>query len=190
MTAVTPRPSGSRIRARLAVLAVVGVIAAIPMVALPDAARAAGTVTPMVDCFRDNGDGTLWVVVGYRNTTGERQNYGYGAKNQVHPSRLQREQPQRFETGTVHGAWRVLLSYDEIFRQDARWVLDGTTLRYADRVQYATVCPPSTVLPVDGNGIGTAVAVVGAGAVGAIVLARFHRRLDRLATQAASVTTG
>ena len=88
----------------------------------------------------------------------------------------------------MHGAWRVLLSYDEIFDQNARWVLDGTTLQYADQVQYATVCPPSTVLPADGNGIGTAVAVGGAGAVGAFVLVRFRRRLDRLADQPASVT--
>ena len=86
----------------------------------------------------------------------------------------------------MHGAWTVLLSYDEIFNQGARWVLNGTTLQYSNYVQYATVCPPSTVLPADGNGIGTAVAVGGAGVVGAFVLVRFRRRLARLADQPAS----
>jgi hypothetical protein len=134
-----------------------------------------------VDCYRDNGNGTFWVVIGYTNTAGVQRNLGYGAANQVYPSRLQREQPKTFATGTVHGAWRVLLSYDEIFDQNARWVLDGTTLQYAAQVQYATVCPPSTVLPADGNGIGTALAVGVAGAVGAVVLVRVRRRLDRTA---------
>ena len=83
----------------------------------------------------------------------------------------------------MHGAWRVLLSYDEIFNQRARWVLNGTTLQYSYYVQYAAVCPPSTVLPADGNGIGTAVAVGGSGVVGAFMLVRFRRRLDRLSDQ-------
>ena len=180
------RTTGSRVRARLARLAAVGVIAALPVVAVPGTAAAAGSVTPMVDCYRDNGNGTFWLVIGYTNTTGAQRNYGYGAANQVHPSRLQREQPRLFATGTVHGAWRVLLSSDEIFRQDARWVLNGTTLQYADQVQDATVCPPSTVLPADGNGIGTAVALGVAGAVGAVVLLRVRRRLDRTADRRAA----
>ena len=106
----------------------------------------------------------------------------------MYATRLQDQQPKTFAKGTVHGAWRVQLTYSEIFFQNARWVLNGTTLQYSNYVQYATVCPPDTVLPADGNGIGTAVAVGGAGAVGAFVLIRFRRRLDRLSNQP-SVTT-
>ncbi len=182
----TSTTTGSRIRTRLARLAAVGMIVALPLVAVPGTASAAGTVTPIVDCYRDNGNGTFWVVVGYNNTTGSSKTYAYGSANQVYPTRLQGQQPRQFANGTVHGAWRVLLSFEEIFYQNARWVLNGTTLQYSNYVQYATVCPPSTVLPADGNGIGTAVAVGGAGAVGAVVLVRFRRRLDRLSNQAAS----
>ena len=185
----TSTTTGSRIRARLARLAAVTMIAALPLVAVPGTASAAGTVTPIVDCYRDNGDGTFWVVIGYNNTTGSPKTYAYGTANQVYPTRLQGQQPKQFATGTVHGAWRVLLSYNEIFYQNARWVLNGQTLQYSHYVQYATVCPPSTVLPADGNGIGTAVAVGGAGAVGAVVLVRFRRRLERLSNQPATVTT-
>jgi hypothetical protein len=185
----TSTTTGSRIRTRLAQFAAAGMIAALPLVAVPGTASAAGTVAPIVDCYRDNGNGTMWVVVGYNNTTGSSKTYAYGSANQVYPTRLQGQQPKTFAKGTVHGAWRVLLSYDEIFNQRARWVLNGTTLTYSSYVQYATVCPPSTVLPADGNGIGTAVAVGGAGAVGAFVLVRFRRRLDRLSDQPATVTT-
>jgi len=181
--------TGSRIRARLARLAAVGMIAALPLVAVPGTASAAGNVAPIVDCYRDNGDGTFWVVIGYNNTTGKQQTYAYGTANQVYPTRLQGTQPKQFAAGTVHGAWRVQLTYNEIFGQAARWSLNGTTIQYSQYVQYATVCPPSTVLPADGNGIGTAVAVGGAGVVGAVMLVRFRRRLERMSEQPASVTT-
>jgi hypothetical protein len=185
----TSTTTGSRIRVSAARLAVIGVIAVLTTIFTPGTASAAGTVKPIVDCYRYNNDGTFWVVVGYENTTGGQKTFAYGTANQVYPSRLHGQQPKQFANGTVHGAWRVLLTYDEIFNQNARWILNGTTLQYSYYVQYATVCPPSTVLPADGNGIGTAVAVGGAGAVGAFVLVRFRRRLDRLANQSASVTT-
>ena len=90
------------------------------------------------------------------------------------------QQPKQFATGTVHGVWTVRLTHAEIFYQNARWVLNGTTLQYSYYVQYATVCPPTTQLPADGNGTGTAVALGAAGVVGAAVLVRFRRRIARL----------
>lgn len=176
----TSRTTGSRIGARLARLGAIGVIAALTMIFTPGAASATGSVAPIVDCYRDNGDGTFWVVLGYSNTTARQQTYNYGTANQVYPTRLQGQQPKQFASGTVHGAWTVRLTYSEIFYQDARWVLNGTTLRYSHYVQYATVCPPTTVLPADGNGTGTAVALGAAGVVGAAVLYRFRRKLARL----------
>lgn len=176
----TSTRTGSRIRARLARLGAIGVIAALAMIFTPATASATTGVAPIVDCYRDNGDGTFWVVLGYNNATGRQQIYNYGTANQVYPTRLQGQQPKQFAAGTVHGAWTVRLTYQEIFYQDARWVLNGTTLRYSHYVQYATVCPPTTQLPADGNGTGTAVALGAAGVVGAAVLYRFRRRLSRL----------
>lgn len=177
----TSRRTGPRLRARAARLAVIGVVVALATVFTPGTASAAGSVTPIVDCYRDNGDGTFWVVVGYKNTTGAPRTYAHGTSNQVWPARLQGQQPKQFATGTVHGAWRVQLTFSEIFYQDARWVLNGTTIRYSQQVQYATVCPPSTVLPADGNGLGTAIALGGAGAVGGFMLWRARRRLEGVA---------
>ncbi|WP_409331127.1 hypothetical protein [Trujillonella humicola] len=174
------RTTGSRIGARFARLGAIGVIAALMMIFTPGTASASGTVTPIVDCYRYNGDGTYWIVLGYSNTTGSQKTYPYGTANQVYPTRLQGQQPRQFAAGTVHGTWRVLLTHSEIFYQDARWILNGQTLRYSYYVQYATVCPPTTVLPADGNGTGTAVALGAAGAVGAAVLYRFRRKLARL----------
>lgn len=182
----TSMTTGSRIRARLARLVAVGVIAAFPMIAVPGAASAAGTVVPIVDCYRDNGDGTYWVVVGYNNTTGGPKTVAHGTANQVYPARLQGTQPKQFADGTVHGAWRVQLTFNEIFYENARWTLNGTTLRYSQLVQYATVCPPSTVLPADGNGMGTTIALVGAGAVGAVMMVRSRRRIAQLSDQPAA----
>ncbi|RBY84249.1 hypothetical protein [Blastococcus sp. TF02A-26] len=176
----TSRKTGARIRARLARIAAIGVIAALATIFTPGTASATVGVAPIVDCYRDNGDGTFWIVLGYENTTGRQQIHNYGTANQVYPTRLQGQQPKQFAAGTVHGAWTVRLSYQEIFYQDARWILNGQTLRYSYYVQYATVCPPTTQLPADGNGTGTAVALGAAGVVGAAMLYRFRRRLARL----------
>jgi hypothetical protein len=176
----TSTTTGSRFRVRIARLAAIGMIAALATVFTPGTASAAGDVTPIVDCYRDNGDGTFWVVLGYQGPANGQKKYDYGTTNQVYPTRLQGQQPKQFAAGTVHGAWTVKLTYAEIFQQNARWILNGTTLQYSYYVQYATVCPPTTVLPADGNGTGTAVALGGAGVIGAAMLYRFRRRLARL----------
>jgi hypothetical protein len=182
----TSKTTGARIGARFARLAAIGVIATLAMVFTPGTATANTGVAPIVDCYRYNNDGTFWVVLGYTNTTGAQKTFAYGTNNQVYPTRLQAQQPKQFATGTVHGVWTVRLTYAEIFQQDARWVLNGTTLRYSQYVNYAQECPPTTVLPADGNGTGTAVALGAAGLVGAAVLYRFRRKLARLADGAAS----
>ena len=174
----TSRKTGSRIRASFARLAAIGVIAALGLVFTPGTASAAPGVSPIVDCYRDNGDGTVWVVLGYKNTTGSSTTISYGSANQFYPSRLHGQQPEQFAAGTVHGAFTVRLAYHEV--ADARWALNGTTLRYSHNAQYATVCPPTTQLPADGNGTGTAVALGAAGVIGAGVLYRFRRRVAAL----------
>lgn len=175
----TSRTTGRRIRTRIARLAAIGLIAALATILTPGTAAASPTVTPIVDCYRDNGDGTFWVLVGYRNT-GTPRAIAHGPANQLHPQHLQGQQPNYFYAGTYHGQWTVRLTYAEIFQQDARWVLDGTTLRYSSLVQYATVCPSSTQLPADGNGLGTIMALGVAGAIGAAAVYRSRRRAAHL----------
>lgn len=170
--------------AGLARIGAVGVIAALALLLVPGTASATGTtgtVKGIVDCYRQHADNTFTVIVGYTNTTGAQKTYSYGTANQVYPTRLQGTQPKQFAAGTVHGAWTVKLTYDEIFNQNARWVLNGTTLQYSYHVQYATVCPPSTQLPADGNGTGTAVGLSAAGLAGAFLMLRHRRRLARAA---------
>jgi hypothetical protein len=183
----TSRKTGSHIRARSARLAAIGVIAALATIFTPGTASAASDVTPIVDCYRDNGDGTFWVVLGYQGPASGQRTYAYGTSNQVYPTRFQGQQPKTFAAGTVHGAWTVRLTYSEIFYENARWILNGTVLQYSYYVQYATVCPPTTQLPADGNGTGTAVALGAAGVVGAAVCYRFRRRMTRLSGGSPSV---
>jgi hypothetical protein len=180
----TSRKTGSRIRTGFARLGAIGVIAALTLVFTPGTASAAPSVTPIVDCYRDNGDGTFWVVLGYKNSYPGVKTFT-GSQNQVYPTSIG-GQPTTFYSGTYHGQWTVKLTYSQIFQQDARWVLNGTTLKYSQYVQYATVCPPSTQLPADGNGMGTVMALGAAGVFGAAVLYRSRRRLARLAGATAS----
>lgn len=183
----TSRKTGSRIRARFGRIAAIGMIAALATVFTPGTASAATDVTPMVDCYRDNGDGTFWVVLGYQGLASGQRTYSYGPTNTVYPARLQGQQPTVFYSGTVHGVWTVKLTDDEIFRENARWILNGTTLQYARYVKYATVCPPSTQLPADGNGTGTAVGLGAAGLLGAAMLYRVRRRMTRPSAGSPSV---
>jgi hypothetical protein len=177
----TSRKTGSRLRARFARVAAIGVIAALALVFTPGVASAGPGVTPLVDCYRDNRDGTFWVVLGYKSTYSSTTTFT-GSANKVYPTSIS-GQPTTFYPGTYHGQWTVRLTHSQIFDQDARWILNGTTLTYSEQVQYATVCPPTTQLPADGNGTGTAVALGAAGVVGAAMIFRFRRRLARMAGQ-------
>ncbi|WP_156036266.1 hypothetical protein [Blastococcus sp. URHD0036] len=164
-----PAAIGRRIGTRLARLTVIGAIAAVALVVTPGTASAAGSITPIFDCYRDNGDGTYWAVLGYTNSA-TRPTIPLGAQNQMFPAALNGGQPTTFETGTVHGAFAVRVSLDQVFNQNARWVLDGRTLQYSSAVTYGTVCPASTQLPATGNGWGPAMASGAAGLAGSGVL--------------------
>ncbi|MGY1689259.1 hypothetical protein [Geodermatophilus sp. SYSU D01105] len=175
----TTRTTGSRIRTRVARIAAIGLLAALAVLFAPGVASAAG-VTPSIDCYRDNGDGTYDVVLAVNNPYGAPKTIAYGQENQAFPSRLQGTQPTTFPAGTVRGAWTVRLTYAELYQQAARWTLDGMTFQYSSYVQRAATCPTGTQLPADGNGTGTVVALGAAGAVGALALFRSRRRPARL----------
>jgi hypothetical protein len=186
----TSRKTGSRIGARAARLAVIGVLAALATLSTPGMASAGpgpstGSVRGIIDCYTNNSDGSFDVVMGYVSTYSGNVNIPYGADNALSPARLQGDQPARFRSGTVHGAFTITLAANEIGPQ-AEWALDGTVLEFGAQGAFATRCPGDTVLPADGNGTGTAVALGAAGLVGAAVLYRFRRELARLAEGATS----
>ncbi len=94
----------SRIRGGLARSAAIAAVGVLTLLLTPGTASAAGTVTPIFDCYRDNGDGTYWAVLGYTNTAATATTLPYGTQNQMYPAALHGSQPTTFQPGTVHGA--------------------------------------------------------------------------------------
>jgi hypothetical protein len=169
------RPARARRRPRtLAVL--LAVCFALWMSALPGVAAAAPpmSVTPFVDCYRANPDGSLTIVLGYTSTWKKETTIGWGSRNALHPSQFHRSQPKQFLTGTQHGAFSLQLSASDL-AAGARWELDRTTLTFSSAVS-ASECSPSTPLPALGNGTGIAAVLVAAGAFGIFSVRRLVRR--------------
>jgi hypothetical protein len=181
----TSTTTGTRIRARLARLTMIGVMVALATVVTPGTASAAG-VTPSMDCYTLHADKSRTLVLAYTNSGPATRTIPLGSKNRLRPAGVDGGQPTSFAPGTTHAAFTVRVTEAELFK--GVWELDGTTLSLERGVKFSPRCPADTELPADGNGIGTAVAVGGAGAVGAVVLIRFRRRLDRLSDQPAATT--
>ena len=164
----------SRFRVRLAVI---GLIAGLGTLVTPGTASAAG-VTPSMDCYTVHTDKTRTLVLAYTNSGPAARSIPLGSQNQLRPARVDGAQPTSFAPGTTHAAFTVRVTEAEL--GTAVWTLDGTQLNLQSAVGYSRRCPPGTQLPADGNGIGTAVAVGVAGVLGAFVVVRFRRRIDRL----------
>ncbi len=159
-----PAQGPARARRRPRSLAVIlAVCFAVWLSAVPGAASATPVVTPFVDCYRVNTDGSYTIVLGYTNTWKNETTLGWGSRNSLHPSQYHRSQPKEFLTGTQHGAFSLRLSASEL--DDARWELDRTTLELSTATS-ATGCSPSTPLPALGNGAGFALVLVAGGAFG------------------------
>ena len=160
-------------RRRLAVRgAFAALAAALALVATPGTASAAGTVTPLLDCYVQNSDGSFTALLGYSNTTGRTQTIARGTNNVLTPSRYDGVQPTSFKSGTFHGVFTVKLAAADV--PYANWTLNGANLSTA--VSTTTSCPPGTTLPATGNGTGIAIALVAAAAAGVLVVRRAVRR--------------
>jgi hypothetical protein len=171
----TGRPARARRRPRsLAVL--VAVCSALWLSAVPGVAAAAPpmSVTPFVDCYRENPDGTLTIVLGYTSTWKKATTIGWGSRNSLYPSQYHRSQPKQFLTGTQHGVLALRLTASDL-DAGARWELDRTTLDFSS-ARSASECSPSTPLPALGNGAGLALVLFAGGAVGVWFVRRAARR--------------
>ncbi|WP_222265557.1 hypothetical protein [Modestobacter marinus] len=166
-------------RARLARAALVAVLALVGLLAVPGTASAApgdGTITPVLDCLRQNPDGTYTAVLGYTNSARSTEPIPVGTWNTISPAKYNGGQPTSFVSGTRHGAFSVTLTKSE-YMGGPSWYLDGKFVFFGWAwTNGVTTCPPSTELPEEGNGTGPAIAVAVAGLVGAFAVHRARRR--------------
>jgi len=137
-----------------------------------------GTVTPFLDCLRQNKDGSYTAILGYTNSSRTTETIARGTWNKVSPTKYDGNQPTSFPAGTKHGALTVTITKSE-YMGGPYWYLDGKFVYWGWAWTHdgsASTCPPSTELPEDGNGTGPAIVLVAAGAVGAVVVHRVRRR--------------
>jgi hypothetical protein len=136
---------------------------------------ATGTVKPILDCYKDNGDGSWTAVIGYVNSSGGTRKIPYGSLNMGYPAKFQGLQPTTFKNGTQHGVFVARITASDLW-SNARWELDGSVLNYQASFTSSATCPSSTQMPADGNGAGPVIALAVAGAAGAVVVHRVRRR--------------
>jgi len=154
---------------------VAGLVAATAVVSSPGTALAAGTITPLLDCWSVSGT-TTTLVLGYSNTKSKAATYDVGgSSNHWSPSRYDGPQPDTFEVGTFHGSFSVSMASADV--ATATWTLGSTTLDISDAEAGTSTCPPGTALPASGNGTGAAIALVAAGGVGVLLVHRVRRRV-------------
>ena len=168
----TARTPGSRRPRATAVL--ITLLAALALSLVPGSASAAGTVTPLAECYTSNSDGTWSVVLGYTNNSSRTVTIATGSNNSFSPSGKNSSLPTTFKSGTQHSVARVVLTNAEL-NQGASWYLDGT------RVSASSGLSPCTAsqLPMLANGAAVVGLVVIAGVIGAVVVRR-QRRLPGL----------
>lgn len=162
-------------------LAVGGAAVALVTIAAPGSASAAvsGDVTPMLDCYTYNSNGTYTVILGYTSTFSGTKNWAQGsATNHATPAKYNTSLPTSFRSGTNHAVVRVAVTAAEV-DSGASWFLNGHQLNYLAAAQASGVCTPGTTLPASGNGTGIAVALGAGGVIGAVFLRRLRKRADR-----------
>jgi hypothetical protein len=173
-----PRSSTARrLRARAGRAALVLVIALVGLAASPGIASATGThtVKPVLNCYKEAADGSWTVIIGYVNGSRKTVDIPRGPADQAHPSMFASLPPTSFRPGTVNGAFTAVVSPADL-HAGLRWLLDGYTLDYRAAASSSQVCPSSTELPAQGNGLGPAIGLAAAGVVGAAWVLRARAR--------------
>jgi hypothetical protein len=175
----TPRSTGGRptawLRRRLVWPALMAAFAAVLVSATPGIASAStGTVTPLLDCYAQNSDGSYTVILGYTNTNPGTTNIPIGTNNYTYPTSYQSQMPTRFTSGTHHAVVTVRVSQADVYN-NARWYLDGHTLNYLQAAYASGICTPQQ-LPALGNGTGLVVALLIGGVAGVVIIRRLVRR--------------
>jgi hypothetical protein len=157
-----------------------GLAMALALTASPGVASATttGTVTPILDCYTQNSDGSWMVILGYSSTYSGTKSIPLGSNNIASPSKFQGIQPTSFKSGTNHAAFTARVTMADLYA-NANWYLDGHTLNYMAAAYASGICSPGTQLPATGNGTGLAVGLLGGGVVGAWFIRRTVRSRTR-----------
>jgi hypothetical protein len=176
-------PKLSRRRRPLVWSAFVAVLAAVFISAVPGTASAATQkVTPLLDCYQQNSDGSVTVVLGYSSTYTTTKTFTAGSSsNYSSPSSYNSSMPTSFAPGAHHLVLTLRLPPSVVYGNPS-WTLDGTTLNYLSMAQLAGTCTPSQ-LPAMANGAALAVGLVVLAGVGVLVV-RLVRR-NRAAVEGA-----
>jgi hypothetical protein len=155
--------------ARLLLVVLAGVLV---MLAAPPAGASTGDydVVPVLNCVRDNPDGTYTAVLGYVNSTGRAVSIPIGSDNQITPVSKDKGQPTSFSSGELKGVFAITAPDKSQFV----WHLDATNLKI--RSSATPACSASTQLSADGNGTGVVVGLLAAAGVGLLVVRRVVRR--------------
>jgi hypothetical protein len=139
----------------------------------------AGSLKPFLNCYWDNGDGTVTVSIGVTSTNAANVAVYVGANNMVTQGAPDRGQPETFDPGTHNNLWTFTVNYTEI-NAGVNWQLTGNSVA----VDAVNQCATKPQMASAGNGV----AVLASGAVVTLVGGYFlsgpvrsRRRRDEIA---------
>lgn len=167
---------------RLRALSLVAAVVVVLITALPGTASATQyAITPLVNCYYQNADDSITVVIGYASTYPTTQTIPVGSRNHVTPSTYSAALPTVFKPGTNNGVATMRIAAADVYTTS--WTLDGSTVSYVSAYG-ASTCTQAQ-LPAFANGAAIAAAVLVAGVAGALVVRRV-RRVRNLPSAASS----
>lgn len=151
-----------RLSGALALAPLLGLVLSAPA----QAAVTPGTVTPIANCYWDNGDWTVSVLFGYRSRASSSQTEPVGANNRFTRGAANRGQPTAFQPGTHNNVFVADITYAEV-GNGINWVVAGRGVDVNGLTECATKPVPQV------------------GDVGALLLGLFAVALSALAVVAA-----
>jgi hypothetical protein len=142
--------------------------------ALPGTASANRyNVDPLVNCYYQQSDGSVTVVLGYSSTYPTTQTIPVGSRNYMTPSTYSSKLPTVFSPGTHNGVVTMRIAASDV--NSTSWTLDGSTLSYWNAAG-ASICTQAQ-LPAFANGAVLAGVLLVAGLAGVLVVRRVRRKL-------------
>ncbi len=154
--------------------AALGLLALVAGAPGAQAAAPAGSITPFVSCYFDNGNGTYTVSVGYTSSNSGTVSIPVGTDNRVTFGAQDRGQPTSFAPGVHSNVWAPTLSTTDIYN-NVNWSLTGNTVRLSTLNQ-------CSIRPVPAGGNLAAELAFGAVVTTAGALVMGERRRRRVAS--------
>ena len=108
----------------------------------------AGSIRPFLNCYWDNGDGTVTVSIGVTSSNAGTVNVFVGPDNRISMGAADRGQPESFANGVHNNVWVFTVSYTEI-NAGINWQLTGNSVA----VDAVTQCASKPPMAANGNGM-------------------------------------